>query len=98
MRTAALQWIHEDALGLNGKIWKRAAGLRPRPMSFGNNAASQWIFEKIAAHDPQVFSPPGFFIRRRTLLMRSVGPGGGPLRDEGVRLRAGACSGSRRWM
>ena len=65
MRTAALaNGFTEDALGLNGKIletWRQAAATTN--VFWPTNAASRWIFEKIAAHDPTNFFAPDFFIR-----------------------------------
>jgi predicted exporter/lauroyl/myristoyl acyltransferase len=62
MRTAALaNGFTEDALGLNEKImktWRQAAAATQ--VFWPTNAASRWIFEKIAAHDPQGFFAAAF--------------------------------------
>jgi predicted exporter/lauroyl/myristoyl acyltransferase len=51
----------EDALGLNAKIlefWREAA--KATNVVWPTNAASRWIFEKIAAHDAQGLYAAGF--------------------------------------
>jgi uncharacterized protein len=62
MKTAALAGgFTEDALGLNTKIletWRQAAATTN--VFWPTNAASRWIFEKIAAHDPRGFFAAGF--------------------------------------
>jgi predicted exporter/lauroyl/myristoyl acyltransferase len=84
MRTAALaNGFTEDALGLNGKImeiWRQAAAATN--VFWPTNAASQWIFEKIAAHDAGSFFAAGFLYPAAGTDARAIGP----LPDEGVRL------------
>jgi predicted RND superfamily exporter protein/lauroyl/myristoyl acyltransferase len=84
MRTAALaNGFTEDALGLNGKImetWRQAAATTN--VYWPTNAASQWIFEKIAAHDDRGFFAAGFLYPESG----TVDAGALALPDEGVRL------------
>lgn len=62
MKTAALAGgFTADALGLNEKIfatWRQAAG--STNVFWPTNAASRWIFEKIAAHEGTNFLAAGF--------------------------------------
>jgi uncharacterized protein len=85
MRTAALaNGFTEDALGLNGKIletWRQAAATTN--VFWPTNAASEWIFEKIAAHDLGGFFAAGFlYPAGGTIDAAAIGP----LPDEGVWL------------
>jgi predicted exporter/lauroyl/myristoyl acyltransferase len=88
MRTAALaHGFTEEALGLNAKIletWRQAAATTN--VFWPTNAASQWIFEKIAARDPQGFFAAGFlYPTAQNVDARALAAGGGPL-PEGVWL------------
>ncbi len=85
MRTAALaNGFTADALGLNGKImetWRQAAA--STNVFWPANPASQWIFEKIAAHDPRGFFAAGFlYPASGTVDAGAIGP----LPAEGVWL------------
>jgi len=85
MKTAALaNGFTADALGLNGKImetWRQAA--TTTNVFWPTNAASQWIFEKIAAHDLRDFFAAGFLYPAAGLVDPTVIR---PLPDEGVWL------------
>jgi uncharacterized protein len=85
MRTAALaNGFTEDALRLNGKIletWRQAAATTN--VFWPTNAASRWIFEKIAAHDPHGLFAAGFlYPAAGTMEAGAIGP----LPGEGVWL------------
>ena len=89
MKMAALaNGFTGDALGLNGKIletWRQAAATTN--VVWPTNMASRWIFEKIAAHDPQGFFAAGFlYPAADTMDAAALARAGGPLPDEGVRL------------
>jgi predicted exporter/lauroyl/myristoyl acyltransferase len=89
MRTAALaNGFTEEALGLNAKIietWRQAA--TATNVFWPSNAASQWIFEKIAAHDPQGLFAAGFlFPAVPNLDANALARAGKPLPTEGVWL------------
>jgi lauroyl/myristoyl acyltransferase len=89
MRAAALaNGFTEEALGLNAKIlqtWRQAAATTD--VFWPTNAASQWIFEKIAARDPQGFFAAGFlYPAAQNLEAGALARAGGPLPPEGVWL------------
>ena len=89
MRAAALAGgFAEDALGLNAKIletWRQAAA--GTNVFWPTNAASRWIFEKIAAHDPQGLFAAGFlYPLAETIDADALARAGGPLPPEGVWL------------
>ena len=78
MRTAALAGgFTEDALGLNAKIletWRQAAA--GTNVFWPTNAASRWIFEKIAARDAQGLFAAGFlYPAADTTNVAAAGPG-----------------------
>ncbi len=89
MRAAALAGgFNEDAMGLDAKIletWRQAAVATK--VFWPTNAASQWIFEKIAAHDPQGLFAAGFlYPAAATMDAAALARAGGPLAREGVWL------------
>jgi uncharacterized protein len=89
MRAAALaHGFTEEALGLNAKIlqtWRQAAATTN--VFWPTNAASQWIFEKIAARDPQGLFAAGFlYPAAQTLDAGALARAVGPLPPEGVWL------------
>ena len=88
MRTAALAGgFTEDALGLNAKIletWRQAAA--GTNVFWPTNAASRWIFEKIAARDAQGLFAAGFLYPAADTTNVAAVAGGGPLSGEGVWL------------
>ncbi len=89
LRTAALaNGFTEDALGLSGKIletWRQAAAMTN--VFWPSNAASRWIFEKIAAHDPQGLFAAGFLYPAEDAVdAGALARAGGPLPDDGVWL------------
>jgi predicted exporter/lauroyl/myristoyl acyltransferase len=89
MRAAALaNGFTEDALGLNAKIFEiwRAA-VATTNVFWPTNAASHWIFEKIAAHDTNGFFAAGFLYPSPQLVdSASLIRPGGSLLAEGVWL------------
>jgi predicted RND superfamily exporter protein len=89
MRTAALAGgFTEDALGLNARIlemWRQAAGATN--VFWPTNAASRWIFEKIATHDSQGLFAAGFlYPAADTVDAAALARAGGRLPGEGVWL------------
>jgi predicted exporter/lauroyl/myristoyl acyltransferase len=89
MRAAALAGgFTEDALGLNAKIldtWRQAAATTN--VFWPTNAASRWIFEKIAARDAQGLFAAGFLYPVAGAIDAAVlARAGGPLPREGVWL------------
>jgi predicted exporter/lauroyl/myristoyl acyltransferase len=89
LRAAALAGgFTEDALGLNAKIletWRQAAA--GTNVFWPTNAASRWIFEKIAARDAQGLFAAGFlFPAADTTNVAALARAGGPLSGEGVWL------------
>jgi lauroyl/myristoyl acyltransferase len=89
MRTAALaNGFTGDALALSGNIletWRQAAATTN--VFWPTNAASQWIFEKIASHDPRGFFAAGFLYPAPGAVdVAALARTGGPLTAEGVQL------------
>ncbi len=89
MRTAALaNGFTEDALALNTKIletWRQASAATN--VFWPTNSASQWIFGKIAAHDPQGLFAAGFlFPAVPNLDATALARTGRPMPTEGVWL------------
>ncbi|MGD0816025.1 MAG: MMPL family transporter [Verrucomicrobiota bacterium] len=89
LKTAALSnGFTGDALALSGKIletWRQAAATTN--VFWPTNAASQWIFEKISAHDPQGFFAAGFlYPAPGTVDAATLARAGGPLAAEGIQL------------
>ena len=89
MKTAALaNGFTVEALGLSGQIletWRRAAVTTN--VFWPTNEASQWIFEKITAHDPQSFFAAGFlYPAAGTVDAGALARAGGPLPEQGVWL------------
>jgi uncharacterized protein len=89
MRAAALaNGFTEEALGLNAQIlqtWRQAAVATN--VFWPTNAASQWIFEKIASRDPQGYFAAGFlYPAAHNLDAGALALAGGPLPPEGVWL------------
>jgi len=89
LRTAALAGgFTGEALGLNTKIletWRQGAA--STNVFWPTNAASRWIFEKIAAHDPAGLFAAGFlYPAADTIDAAALARPGGPLSGEGVRL------------
>jgi len=89
MRAAALASGFTGAsLGLNDEIlqtWRQAASTTN--VLWPSNAASQWIFEKIAARDPQGLFAAGFlYPAAQNIDAAALARAGGPLPPEGVWL------------
>ena len=99
MRTAALaNGFTEDALGLNAKIletWRQAAATN---VFWPTNAASRWIFEKIAAHDEQGLFAAGFLYPAADAVMPALAAPAGRSRAMASGFRVGVCWGRRCWM
>jgi predicted exporter/lauroyl/myristoyl acyltransferase len=89
MRTAALAGgFTEDALGLNAKIletWRQAT--TTTNVFWPTNAASQWIFDKIATHQTNGLFAAGFLYPAAGAAdLASLARPGGPLARDGVWL------------
>lgn len=86
MRTAALAGgFTEDAFGLTAKIfdtWREASATTN--VFWPTNPASQWIFEKIAAHDTNGFYAAAFLYPATEEAARILARPGGPLAQEDV--------------
>lgn len=89
MRSVALSnGFTPDALVLNGKIlqtWRDAAA--STNLFWPTNAASRWIFEKIAAHRPHEFFAAGFLYPADQFVdAATLAEAGSPLPRDGVWL------------
>jgi predicted RND superfamily exporter protein/predicted LPLAT superfamily acyltransferase len=85
LRAAALAGgFTEDALGLTGKIletWQEAVATR---VFWPTNAASRWIFEKIAAHDANGFYAAAFLYPSSEAAAQTLAQPDGPLARDGL--------------
>jgi lauroyl/myristoyl acyltransferase len=85
LRTAALAGgFTEDALGLSGKIletWREASGPN---VFWPTNEASQWIFDKIAAHDTKGFYAAAFLYPASEAAAQTLAQPNAPLARDGV--------------